>query len=236
MTTSLRDNTPNPSKSALGSVLVRRTSRRRVRAGHGRVSRSASSCLISTSPGWLSAEVRMIVRCSVRRVERMPVAVSRTRRAQWVPWSSSPASRWRVASWATTRDHARRGAGWTELLGLCERLGVGAPDRHQRQSQIAAALDSAGLPPDSSSYRYRALHQRPLFAKNANPCPNAEALASSTFQPPAHPSLPEEPYSGWLHALPLGRLVGGSPKSIVGRHVISASVLRFPRPSSGEGG
>jgi dTDP-4-amino-4,6-dideoxygalactose transaminase len=60
-----------------------------------------------------------------------------------------------------------------------------------RQHQIAAALDAIGLPPDSSRYRYRPLHQQPLFAKPATGCPNAEALATSTFQLPVHPGLPE---------------------------------------------
>lgn len=60
-----------------------------------------------------------------------------------------------------------------------------------RQPEIAAALDSLGLLPDSTRYRYRALHQQPLFAEYANACPNAEALATSTFQLPVHPNLSE---------------------------------------------
>jgi dTDP-4-amino-4,6-dideoxygalactose transaminase len=60
-----------------------------------------------------------------------------------------------------------------------------------RQPEIAAALEALGLPPDSSRYRYRALHQQPLFTAYASACPNAEILATSTFQLPVHPSLSE---------------------------------------------
>jgi dTDP-4-amino-4,6-dideoxygalactose transaminase len=60
-----------------------------------------------------------------------------------------------------------------------------------RQREIAAALEALGLPPDSSRYRYRALQQQPLFTEFASACPNAEALATSTFQLPVHPNLSE---------------------------------------------
>lgn len=60
-----------------------------------------------------------------------------------------------------------------------------------RQQEITAALKDLGLPPDSTRYGYRALHLQPLFAEYASPCPNAETLATSTFQLPVHPSLPE---------------------------------------------
>lgn len=60
-----------------------------------------------------------------------------------------------------------------------------------RQAEIAACLDSLGLPPDSSRYGYRPHHQQPLFGRHASPCPNAEALATSTFQLPVYPGLPE---------------------------------------------
>jgi len=55
----------------------------------------------------------------------------------------------------------------------------------------AAALASAGLPPDSIRYGYRPLYRRPVFAAYATACPNAEALAISTLQLPVHPGLTE---------------------------------------------
>jgi dTDP-4-amino-4,6-dideoxygalactose transaminase len=61
----------------------------------------------------------------------------------------------------------------------------------RRRPEMAATLETLGLPPDSRRYRYRPLHQQPMFAAYARPCPNAEALATSTFQLPVHPSLPE---------------------------------------------
>jgi dTDP-4-amino-4,6-dideoxygalactose transaminase len=57
------------------------------------------------------------------------------------------------------------------------------------QQQVARALSSLGLPPDSVRYGYRPLYQRPIFAAYTNACPNAEALATSTFQLPVHPGL-----------------------------------------------
>lgn len=60
-----------------------------------------------------------------------------------------------------------------------------------QRREIATTLETIGLPPDSRCYRYRPLHQQPMFAPYASPCPNAEALATSTFQLPVHPHLPE---------------------------------------------
>jgi perosamine synthetase len=60
-----------------------------------------------------------------------------------------------------------------------------------RQRETAATLESIGLPPDSRRYRYQPLNQQPMFASHGSPCPNADALATSTFQLPVHPNLPE---------------------------------------------
>lgn len=62
-----------------------------------------------------------------------------------------------------------------------------------RQYWIAAALDAIGLPPDSRRYRYRPLHQQPLFAKHATDCPNAETLATSTSSYRFTPACPRQP-------------------------------------------
>ena len=58
-----------------------------------------------------------------------------------------------------------------------------------RADTSAAVLASAGLPPDSIRYGYRPLYHRPVFAKYATVCPNAEALAATTLQLPVHPAL-----------------------------------------------
>src|SRR5262249_10946294 len=62
-------------------------------------------------------------------------------------------------------------------------------DDHQHE--IEQALSALGLPPDSARYGYRPLSQQPIFAAYATACPNAETLATSTFQLPVHPGMPE---------------------------------------------
>jgi dTDP-4-amino-4,6-dideoxygalactose transaminase len=62
-------------------------------------------------------------------------------------------------------------------------------DNHQQE--IGQALSALGLPPDSGRYGYRPLYQQSIFAAYAAACPNAEALATSTFQLPVHPGMPE---------------------------------------------
>jgi hypothetical protein len=56
---------------------------------------------------------------------------------------------------------------------------------------VTAELAAAGLPPDSIRYGYRPLYHRPLLARYATTCPNAEALAAATLQLPVHPGMPE---------------------------------------------
>lgn len=56
-------------------------------------------------------------------------------------------------------------------------------------ADIAAWLAAAGLPPDSVRYGYRPLYRQPLFARYARTCPQAEKLATTTFQMPVHPGL-----------------------------------------------
>jgi dTDP-4-amino-4,6-dideoxygalactose transaminase len=66
-----------------------------------------------------------------------------------------------------------------------------------RQGEVAQALAGLGLPPDSARYGYRPLHQQRLFADYATASPNADALATSTFQIPVHPGL-AEPTIEWM--------------------------------------
>jgi hypothetical protein len=47
---------------------------------------------------------------------------------------------------------------------------------------FSAGFAAAGLPSDSVRYGYRPLYHRPLFARYATPCPNAEALAAATLE------------------------------------------------------
>ena len=54
---------------------------------------------------------------------------------------------------------------------------------------IASALTRCGLGPDTIRWRYRGLHQRPMFARWASPCPHADTLIATTFQIPVHPGL-----------------------------------------------
>lgn len=62
------------------------------------------------------------------------------------------------------------------------------PPRRLRQKRMCRS--GVGLPADSRRYWYRPPHQQPMFATCASPCPNAETLATSTYQRPVHPSLP----------------------------------------------
>src|SRR5205814_8768438 len=55
---------------------------------------------------------------------------------------------------------------------------------------LADSMAAIGLSPDSIRYRYRPLHQQPIFAQYATACPNAETLAASTVQLPVHPAMP----------------------------------------------
>lgn len=56
---------------------------------------------------------------------------------------------------------------------------------------VAAALATAGLPPDSIRYGYRPLYHQPLFQRYARRCPNAERLATASVQLPVHPGMSE---------------------------------------------
>jgi len=56
-------------------------------------------------------------------------------------------------------------------------------------ARVAAGFAEAGLPPDSVRFGYRPLYDRPRFRPYTAACPNAEALAASTVQLPAHPDL-----------------------------------------------
>ena len=51
------------------------------------------------------------------------------------------------------------------------------------------SFTEAGLPPDSVRWGYRPLHQRPLLAACASPCPNADDLARRALHLPVHPGL-----------------------------------------------
>lgn len=62
---------------------------------------------------------------------------------------------------------------------------------------LTAGFAAAGLPPDSVRYGYRPLYHRPIFTAYAAPCPNAEALAATTFQLPVHPGMSEAAL-GWV--------------------------------------
>lgn len=56
-------------------------------------------------------------------------------------------------------------------------------------ARVAAGFAQAGLPPDSIRFGYRPLYDQPLFRPYASACPNAQGLAASTVQLPAHPDL-----------------------------------------------
>ncbi|MFY1654281.1 DegT/DnrJ/EryC1/StrS family aminotransferase [Solwaraspora sp. WMMB762] len=62
---------------------------------------------------------------------------------------------------------------------------------------LTAGFAAAGLPPDSVRYGYRPLYHRPIFTAYATPCPNADALAATTFQLPVHPGMSEAAL-GWV--------------------------------------
>jgi perosamine synthetase len=85
--------------------------------------------------------------------------------------------------------------------GILHEFGYGEHDRPNyynlvliagsHQQEVAQALSTLGLPPDSARYGYQPLHQRPIFAEYTTACPNAEALATSTFQIPVHTGMAE---------------------------------------------
>ncbi len=85
--------------------------------------------------------------------------------------------------------------------GILHEFGYGEHDRPNyynlvliagcHQQEVAQALSTLGLPPDSARYSYQPLHQRPIFAEYTTACPNAEALATSTFQIPVHTGMAE---------------------------------------------
>jgi perosamine synthetase len=56
-------------------------------------------------------------------------------------------------------------------------------------ADIADRLTAAGLPPDSVRYGYRPLYRQPIFAQYARACPQADTIATTTFQLPVHPGL-----------------------------------------------
>jgi dTDP-4-amino-4,6-dideoxygalactose transaminase len=58
-------------------------------------------------------------------------------------------------------------------------------------SGLAASFAAAGLHPDSIRYGYRPLYHRAIFTGYTSTCPNAEALAATTFQVPVHPGMSE---------------------------------------------
>ncbi|GIF71871.1 DegT/DnrJ/EryC1/StrS family aminotransferase [Asanoa siamensis] len=61
--------------------------------------------------------------------------------------------------------------------------------RPDKAEATATAFAAAGLPPDSSRYRYKPLYHQPIFAQYATPCPNAEQLTATTIQLPVHPGM-----------------------------------------------
>ncbi len=99
------------------------------------------------------------------------------------------------------RRNARRILDALPADGTLREFGYGEHDRPNyynlvltagsHQQEFAQNLSALGLPPDSARYGYRPLYQRPIFAEYATACPNAEALATSTFQIPVHPGMPE---------------------------------------------
>jgi perosamine synthetase len=99
------------------------------------------------------------------------------------------------------RRNARRILDALPADGILHEFGNGEHDRpnyynlvltaDSHQQDLAQALSALGLPPDSARYGYRPLYQRPIFAEYATACPNAEALATSTFQIPVHPGMSE---------------------------------------------
>ncbi|WP_376771202.1 hypothetical protein [Rhizomonospora bruguierae] len=54
---------------------------------------------------------------------------------------------------------------------------------------LAAEFAGAGLAPDSIRYGYQPLYHRSIFTRYATDCPNAEALAATTFPLPVHPGM-----------------------------------------------
>jgi len=56
---------------------------------------------------------------------------------------------------------------------------------------VGSGFAAAGLPPDSIRFGYRPLYHQPIFTTYRTPCPNAEALAATTFQLPVHPGMPD---------------------------------------------
>ena len=59
----------------------------------------------------------------------------------------------------------------------------------ENPGNLTQQFANAGLPPDSVRYRYRPLYHQPAFQLYARVCPNAEVVATTTFQLPVHPGL-----------------------------------------------